>query len=159
MRTQLEKPLLDHAGSFVALADGRPVAMAMLSHAGAVGLNDFTCTHPDWRGRGLATLVKAAVIQWASERGLERITTSNDAENTAMLRVNEKLGYRRIETGVQLVMEPRPEIKVDQLRRRRNRTGPNDRFGPCSTQSGESRSNDSERPRPPEPRRGAARAR
>lgn len=108
VHTQLEKPLLDHGGSFVAVANGTPVAMAMLSHAGGVGLNDFTCTHPDWRGRGLATLVKAAVIRWASEHGVERITTSNDAENTAMLRVNEKLGYRRIERGVQLVREPRP---------------------------------------------------
>ena len=106
---QLEKPLLDQHGSMVALAGGVPVAMAWLKHDGRVGLNDFTCTRRDRRGLGLATLVKAAVLQRASERGLERITTMNDAENAAMLRVNEKLGYRRIGRDLLLVRERTPQ--------------------------------------------------
>jgi GNAT superfamily N-acetyltransferase len=105
VRTQLEKPLLDASASVLAVEDGVPVAMAWFKHDGRIGLNDFTCTAPDRRGRGLATLVKAAVLQRAAERGIERITTMNDAENGPMLRVNEKLGYRRIATDVLLVRE------------------------------------------------------
>jgi GNAT superfamily N-acetyltransferase len=108
LRMQLGKPMLDLEGSVVALADGAPVAMAWLKQDGRIGLNDYTCTHPDRRGHGLATLVKAAVLQRAALRGLERLATMNDAENAAMLRVNDKLGYRRIATDVLLVREPTP---------------------------------------------------
>jgi GNAT superfamily N-acetyltransferase len=103
-RAELARPILDHNGSFVALADGRPVAMSMIYRHGAVAHNGFTCTHPDWRGRGLATLVKTATLRFAFAHGAERVATMNDAENPPMLRVNERLGYRPIRTEHQLVL-------------------------------------------------------
>jgi GNAT superfamily N-acetyltransferase len=101
-RTELGRPTLDHDGSFVALADGAPVAMSIIFRAGPVAHNGFTCTHPDWRGRGLATLVKTAALRHAFEQGAERVATMNDAENPPMLRVNERLGYRPVRPEAQL---------------------------------------------------------
>jgi RimJ/RimL family protein N-acetyltransferase len=101
-RGELRRPLLDRDGSFVALAGGRPVAMSMIYRHGAVAHNGFTCTHPDWRGRGLATLVKTAALRFAFEGGVERVATMNDSENPPMLRVNERLGYRPLRTEHQL---------------------------------------------------------
>jgi RimJ/RimL family protein N-acetyltransferase/N-acetylglutamate synthase-like GNAT family acetyltransferase len=101
-RNELERPLLDLDGSFAAVVNGRPVAISIIFRHESVAHNGFTCTHPDWRGRGLATLAKTATLRHAFEQGVERIATMNDAENPAMLRVNERLGYRPIRTEHQL---------------------------------------------------------
>ncbi|WP_034269080.1 GNAT family N-acetyltransferase [Actinospica robiniae] len=47
------------------------------------------------RGLGLARTVKAAMLRWLSAEvpGLDRVVTSTAAENTAMRRVNEQVGY------------------------------------------------------------------
>lgn len=90
-------PKLDHAAGVAALADGEPVSFTMLERAGPLGNFAFTGTHPAWRGRGLAVLVKSAAIRRAGDRGLTSLTTSNDAENLPMLAVNERLGFRRVE--------------------------------------------------------------
>ena len=101
---EIRRPLLDLDGSFAALADGLPVAFSMIFRRGAVAHNGFTCTHPEWRGRGLATLVKSATLRFAFEHGVERVTTMNDSENPAMLLVNERLGYRPVRVEPQLVL-------------------------------------------------------
>jgi GNAT superfamily N-acetyltransferase len=103
-RTELERPLLDLDASRVVLVEGRPVALAMLFRLGALGHSGFTCTHPEWRGRGLAALAKSAMLQRAFELGVERVATMNDAENAPMLRVNAKLGYRPVRRETQFVL-------------------------------------------------------
>jgi GNAT superfamily N-acetyltransferase len=101
-RTELSRPALDHDGSIVALAGGSPVAMSIVFRAAGLAHNGFTCTHPHWRGRGLARLVKTAALRHAFEHGVTRVATMNDAENPPMLRVNERLGYRPLRTEHQL---------------------------------------------------------
>ena len=51
-----------------------------------------TAVHPDYRGRGLATYLKAINLQSQIEDGVRRIESST--ANAAMIRVNEKLGYK-----------------------------------------------------------------
>jgi GNAT superfamily N-acetyltransferase len=88
-------PDIEPDGSVVAEADGRLVAYGILMTDGAGrGENDFTGTHPDYRNRGLARLVKLASIHWARAHGVREIWTGNDAENAPMLAVNRWLGYR-----------------------------------------------------------------
>jgi RimJ/RimL family protein N-acetyltransferase len=89
-----DDPLLALDGSFAAVVDGRPVAATTLRVSGRRAGNGFTGTLRDYRGRGLATAIKTASLLWAAEQGIERVHTFNDEENGAMLRVNEKLGYR-----------------------------------------------------------------
>jgi RimJ/RimL family protein N-acetyltransferase len=49
--------------------------------------------HPDWRGRGIATALKALCLSEAKRRALGRMETENHDDNKAMLAVNRKLGF------------------------------------------------------------------
>ena len=48
-----------------------------------------------YTGRGLAQALKALVLQFAQTQAVPQVRTFNDAPNTAMIAVNEKLGYQR----------------------------------------------------------------
>jgi len=54
----------------------------------------MTGTIPEWRGRGLAKLVKATALHRAGVADVKEAYTSVDAENGAMTAVNAWLGYR-----------------------------------------------------------------
>ena len=53
----------------------------------------FTCSHPDYRGRGIARAVKLQSLAQAIELGIPSVRTGNDSENAPMLHINEALGY------------------------------------------------------------------
>ena len=55
----------------------------------------YTCTHPDYRGRGIARAVKLQSLAQAAQLGVPVVCTDNDAENASMLHINETLGYVR----------------------------------------------------------------
>ncbi len=94
LRDDLGVPDLDFYGSVVAVVDGHLAALAFVASDGATRAeNEFTGTHPDFRGRGLATLVKLSTLYWARSRGIREIWTGNDSENAPMLAINHKLGY------------------------------------------------------------------
>ena len=56
--------------------------------------NAFTGVLPEYRGRGLATVLKLHAIRLARKLGARYIRTSNDSQNAPMLAVNRKLGYK-----------------------------------------------------------------
>jgi GNAT superfamily N-acetyltransferase len=60
-----------------------------------------TGVRPALRGRGIATALKARVIAAVRERGLATLYSTTG--NPAMLKVNERLGYRITATEVRLV--------------------------------------------------------
>jgi GNAT superfamily N-acetyltransferase len=93
---ELELPNLSHEGSFVVLDGQQPVSLGFLTvdPERRLAYNVLTATLPDYRRRGLALLVKLATTRWAAENGLERLLTENDRKNTAMLELNDSLGYR-----------------------------------------------------------------
>jgi GNAT superfamily N-acetyltransferase len=95
-RDEFGQPDLSHEGSFVALAEGRPVSLAFLTvhPERRIAYNQMTATLPEFRRRGLALMVKLAVARWAAGAGIERLLTENDAENAGMLAINDRLGYR-----------------------------------------------------------------
>jgi GNAT superfamily N-acetyltransferase len=55
--------------------------------------NALTAVRRDFRGRGIARLLKEATIAWASDRGLREIYTWTQTGNENMRAVNERLGY------------------------------------------------------------------
>jgi mycothiol synthase len=57
------------------------------------GENALTAARRDWRGRGIAAHLKRRTLHWAAENGLTELYTWTQAGNTAMLRLNEHLGY------------------------------------------------------------------
>jgi ribosomal protein S18 acetylase RimI-like enzyme len=52
-------------------------------------------THPDWRGRGLASIVTSAVVARLIDRGVSTIGLSVSRENAAAIRVYEKIGFKK----------------------------------------------------------------
>jgi GNAT superfamily N-acetyltransferase len=90
-------PDTDLDASVAAVIDDRPVSFSHLRIApGGRAITEMTGTLRDYRGRGLALLVKRATLVNAAARGVDLVLTENDETNGAMLRVNEKLGYRPI---------------------------------------------------------------
>jgi RimJ/RimL family protein N-acetyltransferase len=81
---------------WVAYDGDRPVALSYLKFPPVRGTvwTGYTCSHPEYRGRGLARGVKLQSLAQAVELGMPLVCTDNDAENAPMLHINEKLGYR-----------------------------------------------------------------
>jgi GNAT superfamily N-acetyltransferase len=81
--------------SFVAMADGWPVGYAVLIEGKrGEALHSMTGVRRAWQRRGIALALKQAQIDAAKAAGLRRLRTANAVQNP-MLRVNERLGYRR----------------------------------------------------------------
>jgi GNAT superfamily N-acetyltransferase len=85
-------------GTVVAVAGGEAVGYAQLRlRANGAAWNAMTGIRRAWRGRGVATALKLAQLEWAKQAGIERVTTLNETRNEPIRRLNERLGY-----------EPRP---------------------------------------------------
>lgn len=82
---------------WVALDGDRPVALSYLRFPPVRGTiwTGYTCSHADYRGRGIARAVKLQSLAQAVELGVPLVMTDNDAENAPMLHINERLGYVR----------------------------------------------------------------
>lgn len=82
---------------WVALDGDRPVAMSYLRYPPVRGTiwTGYTCSHPDYRGRGIARAIKLQSLAQGVELGVPEVVTDNDAENAPMLHINERLGYVR----------------------------------------------------------------
>jgi GNAT superfamily N-acetyltransferase len=100
-------PDLALEGSFAVLHDGRPVAITevIVDLPGRRAANGFTGTLRAYRGRGLARLAKLASIAWLREQGVDRLVTTNDETNAAMLAVNRRLGYAPFATQLSWVKD------------------------------------------------------
>ena len=88
-----------HPLTLVALDGNRVVGYADLEvrngPAGILG-NGMTAVRRAHRGRGIGEALKRAQIAWAAASGYSQLTTSTHADNEAMRRLNEKLGYREL---------------------------------------------------------------
>ena len=80
---------------WVASDAGDPVAFSFLRFPPVRGQvwTGYTCTHPDYRGRGLARGIKLQTLAQAAQLGIPSVLTDNDSENAPMLHINETLGY------------------------------------------------------------------
>lgn len=61
---------------------------------------------PDYRGQGIATVLKVATIAYAQERGYRVIRTFNSGRNEAMLAINARFGFVRRPAWVVFVKTP-----------------------------------------------------
>jgi GNAT superfamily N-acetyltransferase len=97
-KRDVERPTLPPDAFMLAIeaASGRVVGYANLQLVpgnAKVAWHGMTGVARAWRGRGLATALKRATIQWAIENGLEALETANDVVNEPMRAVNRRLGY------------------------------------------------------------------
>lgn len=89
-------PDLDRSASALVLHGDVPVAFSNVNVAGDRAAHSGTGTHPDYRGRGLATAAKRYALRALAARGVTRITTSNAEENDAMRAINRRLGFEPV---------------------------------------------------------------
>ena len=82
---------------WIALDGDRPVAFSYLKFPPVRGTvwTGYTCSHPRYRGRGLARAIKLQSLAQAVRLGVPAVRTDNDSENAPMLHINERLGYVR----------------------------------------------------------------
>lgn len=86
----------------VAISDGKVVGSAVLAAlTEGAAEHGLTAVRRAWRGRGIATALKSAQIEWARGAGFTELHTSNDETNLAMRGINKRLGY---EPGAAFVM-------------------------------------------------------
>ena len=55
-----------------------------------------------YRGRGVATALKVAMLAGAKKAGLRAMLTTNDEPNKAMRGINAKLGYVMLPAHIEL---------------------------------------------------------
>jgi GNAT superfamily N-acetyltransferase len=89
-------PDQQHELGIMAIVDGVAVAGTFVEADLATGRSwsGFTGVLREYRGRGLAKLVKSVSLRRAAAAGITAAYTSNDAENAPMLAVNTWLGYQ-----------------------------------------------------------------
>jgi mycothiol synthase len=68
----------------------------------------FTGTHPEYRGRGIASELKRRAIEYAKTQGYRFLITGNDSRNQKIVAINEKFGFRPEITwiGAEKVLAP-----------------------------------------------------
>jgi GNAT superfamily N-acetyltransferase len=91
-------PDLDHEVSIAAIVDGVPAATTNLEVNPATGraMSAGTSTLREFRGRGLAKLIKSVSLRRAAEKGVTAAFTANDYSNAPMIAINDWLGYKVI---------------------------------------------------------------
>lgn len=89
---------IDHEASLVALVDGKPASITLVETNRSTGRagSSGTGTLPEFRGMGLAKLLKSISLRKAAELGVTAAYTCNDYSNAPMLAVNDWLGYKVI---------------------------------------------------------------
>jgi mycothiol synthase len=93
----LRGPDYDPAAFFVARAGTTWAGFSAVYRVGATSDLDqwLTGVRRPFRRRGLALSLKVRTVRYAHSHGFARIRTDNDSRNTAMIAVNDKLGFRR----------------------------------------------------------------
>jgi GNAT superfamily N-acetyltransferase len=83
------------AGTFAVIAElrGVPVGFCVAKQVGPAGFVLMTATLPAARGLGIGRAVKEAMHVYGHERGVDRFTTLNEADNVAIRNLNAELGY------------------------------------------------------------------
>lgn len=80
---------------FVAAAGQEFVGYSYLTGHRDHFVNEMTGVLRDYRGHGLATVLKLHTIRYAQSHGNFEIRTTNDSVNGPMLALNARLGFRR----------------------------------------------------------------
>ena len=81
---------------------------------------------PDWRRGGLARVVSDDFVSHVFRAGFRRITATTHKDNTAVLKLMERVGYRAIDGGTPapdgrrlfaLDRKPRAQLRIERLER------------------------------------------
>jgi len=117
VRKYLRHPDFYAEGFLVAVTpEGQYAGLSMLQHSKVPGrLNTgFTGVRREWRGKGVATGLKVAVLSRAKVAGYREVRTGNDSTNDSMLGINRRLGFTPLPAWVDYALEPLPAASAAQ---------------------------------------------
>lgn len=92
----LNAPAFLPAACFVARCGEEWIGYSNLLHKERFFETQMTGVLPQWRGMGLATLLKLKGIQYSLAHGALELRTTNDAVNAAMIAINHRLGFQEV---------------------------------------------------------------
>jgi GNAT superfamily N-acetyltransferase len=98
----LKNPNLLPDSFMVAVANGDYIGKTHMEELGEAGALQtlLTGVRRDYRRRGIAQALKLRSLAWAKSAGYGRVLTDNESENTAMLTLNEKIGFAKLPAWV-----------------------------------------------------------
>ena len=96
--TFLKAPDFKAENTFLALKDGQFIGTTTFYHSEATTdlYTGLTAVKRAFRGAGIATALKVTALTHAKNSGASNVYTDNDTRNTEMIRVNDKLGFKRL---------------------------------------------------------------
>jgi mycothiol synthase len=102
---RINAPDLSHDRFWIACHADRVVALSFMRFPPVRGnvWTGYTCSHPEYRSRGLARAVKLQSMAQAIGLGVPVVRTANDSENAPMLHINEQMGYEPLPGFVSLL--------------------------------------------------------
>ena len=79
------------------------VGSSKLNLHGDTGHNGMTAVRPEYRGKGIATYMKAVMLEFVRDNlNLSRIFTDNAEDNYPILKLNQNLGFKKIAEKVKI---------------------------------------------------------
>lgn len=100
---------------WVAVEGEKPVGFAILHRRGSdAAFHQSMGVDHQYRGRGIARLLKLHQIAWTRENELEYLYTANDVNNPRMYDINMRLGYQPLPDVVEMVNVLREDLDVAQ---------------------------------------------
>jgi mycothiol synthase len=92
---------------WVALDGDRPIGQTMLRRSGEGSGYQFGLgVLRQYRGRGVARLMKLKQIEWARDHGVSTLYTSNDINNPRIYDINMRLGYQALPPMIRVLRMP-----------------------------------------------------
>jgi GNAT superfamily N-acetyltransferase len=90
---------------WVAFSGGSPIGLTALQLRGGAGTAFGLAVDREFRGRGVARLLKLHQIEWARDHGLHYLFTGNSADNPRMYDINLRLGFEPLPAVIHLTRE------------------------------------------------------
>ena len=103
-RFWFDNPAISEHRFWIAREGDAIIGTSVLDHPVVRGVawTAYTGTARSVRGRGVARALKYESIGQAIEEGVTRVRTNNDADNPAILRINQEMGYRLVMPIIEL---------------------------------------------------------
>ncbi|MEY4530539.1 MAG: hypothetical protein RLZZ156_1260 [Deinococcota bacterium] len=102
----LDNPKALKAGTFIAVQGSKLIGLSQLFKSDGDYLTiGLTAVRREARGKHIALALKVACLEWAKENHYPEIRTWNDSNNSPILALNTKLGFKQCPAWIECIKE------------------------------------------------------